>query len=141
MTRSKVLIMGTAGFIRFHLAKLLLAEGSRVQGYDGMTDYYDVILKQRRHAMLLQNPNFSAVERMLEDHARFDALNDELQPEVIVNLGAQAGVRHSLKNQRAYLDSYVIGTFTVMEAARRLPPSAWGLESGRGSDIKPINGS
>ena len=55
----KVLITGTAGFIGFHLAKLLLAEGFRVQGYDGMTDYYDVTLKQRRHAMLLQNENFS----------------------------------------------------------------------------------
>ncbi len=115
-----VLITGTAGFIGFHLAKLLLAEGFRVQGYDGMTDYYDVTLKQRRHAMLLQTPNFSAVEGMLEDHARFDAVADEFQPDVIVHLAAQAGVRYSLENPRAYLDSNVIGTFTVMEAARRL---------------------
>ena len=120
MTQSKVLITGTAGFIGFHLAKLLLAEGFRVQGYDGMTDYYDVTLKQRRHAMLLQNSNFSAVEGMLEDEARFDALADEFQPDVIVHLAAQAGVRYSLENPRAYLDSNVIGTFTVMEAARRL---------------------
>lgn len=115
-----VLITGTAGFIGFHLAKLLLAEGFRVQGYDGMTDYYDVTLKQRRHAMLLQNPNFSAVEGMLEDQARFDALADDFQPDVIVHLAAQAGVRYSLENPRAYLDANVIGTFNVMEAARRL---------------------
>jgi len=55
----RVLITGTVGFIGFHLAKLLLAEGFRVQGYDGMTDYYDVRLKQRRHAMLSQNPHFA----------------------------------------------------------------------------------
>src|SRR5690606_21849542 len=109
------LITGTAGFIGFHLAKLLLAEGFRVQGYDGMTDYYDVALKQRRHAMLLQNPNFSAMEGMLEDQARFDAMADEFKPDLIVHLAAQAGVRYSLENPRAYLDANVIGTFNVME--------------------------
>ena len=61
----RVLITGTAGFIGFHLARLLLAEGFRVHGYDGMTDYYDVALKQRRHAMLLQHPQFSADEALL----------------------------------------------------------------------------
>lgn len=116
----RILITGTAGFIGFHLAKLLLAENFRVQGYDGMTDYYDVTLKQRRHAMLLQSPNFSAVEGMLEDQARFDALADDFRPDVIVHLAAQAGVRYSLESPRAYLDSNVIGTFNVMEAARRL---------------------
>jgi UDP-glucuronate 4-epimerase len=85
-----------------------------------MTDYYDVTLKQRRHAMLLQSPNFSAEEGMLEEQARFDALADDFQPEVIVHLAAQAGVRYSLENPRAYLDANVIGTFNVMEAARRL---------------------
>ena len=116
----RILITGTAGFIGFHLAKLLLAEGFQVHGYDGMTDYYDVTLKQRRHAMLLQNPNFAATEGMLEDQARFDAIADAFQPDVIVHLAAQAGVRYSLENPRAYLDSNVIGTFNVMEAARRL---------------------
>ena len=91
-----------------------------MQGYDGMTDYYDVMLKQRRHAMLLKNPSFSAMEGLLEDQARFDALADDFQPDVIVHLAAQAGVRYSLENPRAYLDSNVIGTFNVMEAARRL---------------------
>lgn len=116
----KVLITGTAGFIGFHLAKLLLAEGFRVHGYDGLTDYYDVTLKQRRHAMLLQNPNFSATEGMLEDQGRFDTMADEFQPDIIVHLAAQAGVRYSLENPRAYIDANVIGTFNVMEAARRL---------------------
>ncbi|WP_368039940.1 NAD-dependent epimerase/dehydratase family protein [Ruegeria atlantica] len=120
MTQRKVLITGTAGFIGFHLAKLLLVEGFRVHGYDGMTDYYDVTLKQRRHAILLQNSGFSATEGMLEDQAKFDQLADEFQPDVIVHLAGQAGVRYSLENPRSYLDSNVIGTFNVMEAARRL---------------------
>jgi UDP-glucuronate 4-epimerase len=88
-----------------------------------MTDYYDVTLKQRRHQILLQNPNFAMVEGMLEDQATFDAMADAFQPEVIVHLAAQAGVRYSLENPRAYLDSNVIGTFNVMEAARRLKVS------------------
>jgi len=120
MTKTKVLVTGTAGFIGFHLARLLLAEGFRVRGYDGMTDYYDVALKRRRHALLLQNPDFAAVERMLEDQGRFDAVADEFQPDVIAHLAAQAGARYSLENPRAYLDANVIGTFNVMEAARRL---------------------
>jgi UDP-glucuronate 4-epimerase len=116
----RVFITGTAGFIGFHLARLLLAEGFTVHGYDGMTDYYDVRLKQRRHAMLLQNAGFAATEGMLEDQALFDRVADDFKPEVIVHLAGQAGVRYSLENPRAYLDSNVIGTFNVMEAARRL---------------------
>ena len=116
----RVLITGTAGFIGFHLARLLLAEGFVVHGYDGMTDYYDVALKQRRHQILLQNPDFTATEGMLEDQVLFDRVADEFAPDVIIHLAAQAGVRYSLENPRAYLDANVIGTFSVMEAARRL---------------------
>tara|TARA_R110002049_G_scaffold241333_3_gene415192 strand:- start:8371 stop:9381 length:1011 start_codon:yes stop_codon:yes gene_type:complete len=116
----RILVTGTAGFIGFHLAKLLLAEGFIVHGYDGMTDYYDVTLKQRRHQMLLQSPGFSATEALLEDSETLDRVFDEFNPDVIVHLAAQAGVRYSLENPRAYLDANVIGTFNVMEAARRL---------------------
>jgi UDP-glucuronate 4-epimerase len=115
----RILITGTAGFIGFHLAQLLLSQGHQIHGFDGMTDYYDVTLKRRRHAMLLQHPNFAATEGMLEDQALFDALTDRFAPDVIVHLAAQAGVRYSLENPRAYLDSNVVGTFNVMEAARR----------------------
>ena len=116
----KVFITGTAGFIGYHLAKLLLDEGFIVHGYDGMTDYYDVNLKQRRHAMLHQAPNFHATIGMLEDHALLDQTIDAFAPDVIIHLAAQAGVRYSLENPRAYVDSNVTGTFNVMEAARRL---------------------
>jgi UDP-glucuronate 4-epimerase len=115
-----VLITGTAGFIGFHLAQLLLAEGFRVHGYDGMTDYYDVTLKQRRHQMLLQNQGFSATEGLLEDHDLLWRVASDFAPDIIVHLAAQAGVRYSLENPRSYIDSNVIGTFNVMEAARRL---------------------
>ena len=117
---TRILITGTAGFIGFHLAKLLLEEDFVVHGYDGMTDYYDVSLKRRRHEMLLKFPGFSTTEGMLEDQALFDQVADDFAPDIIVHLAAQAGVRYSLENPRAYLDANVIGTFNVMEAARRL---------------------
>lgn len=115
-----VLITGSAGFIGYHLAKLLLDEGFRVVGYDGLTDYYDVRLKERRHQMLLQNPNFSCKTGMLEDFETLHALALETKPDAIIHLAAQAGVRYSLENPRAYVDANLIGTFNVMECAREL---------------------
>lgn len=116
----KVLVTGSAGFIGFHLARLLLDDGFVVVGYDGMTDYYDVRLKERRHQMLLQNQHFSAHQGMLEDFDRLRALCLAERPDVIVHLAAQAGVRYSLENPRAYIDANIVGTFNVMECAREL---------------------
>ena len=116
----KILVTGSAGFIGFHLSKLLLDNGFAVVGFDGMTDYYDVRIKERRHQMLLQNQHFSAHIGMLED---FEALRDLVlaeKPDVIVHLAAQAGVRYSLENPRAYIDANIVGTFNVMECAREL---------------------
>jgi UDP-glucuronate 4-epimerase len=116
----RIFVTGTAGFIGFHLAKLLLADGFVVHGYDAMTDYYDIRLKQRRHGLLLQHPNFSMTEARLEDTASLDAVTEAFAPDVIVHLAGQAGVRYSLENPRSYIDSNIVGTFNVMEAARRL---------------------
>lgn len=116
----RILITGTAGFIGYHLAKLLLDEGFTVHGVDGITDYYDVNLKHRRHQMLLQASGFTASEFLLEDADHFGKVAREFEPDVIVHLAAQAGVRYSLENPRAYLESNIVGTFNVMEAAREL---------------------
>lgn len=116
----KALITGSAGFIGYHLSQLLLEEGFRVVGFDGMTDYYDVRIKERRHQMLLQNQHFCAHLGMLEDSEGLRELMLAERPDVIVHLAAQAGVRYSIENPRAYLDSNIIGTFNVMECAREL---------------------
>jgi len=116
---SKVFITGTAGFIGYHLAQLLLDEGFEVVGYDGMTDYYDPQLKRRRHQNLLQNARFRAVEAMLEDRQAFDAAVDAFEPDVIVHLAGQAGVRYSLEDPGSYVQSNIVGTFHVLEAAKR----------------------
>ncbi|HEX2802447.1 MAG TPA: GDP-mannose 4,6-dehydratase [Sphingomicrobium sp.] len=118
----RVLITGTAGFIGYHLAELLLDQGCTVHGYDGMTDYYDVNLKRRRHQRLLQKPNFAATEGMLEDFETLRRVTMEFHPDVIVHLAAQAGVRYSLEEPRAYVDANIVGTFNILEVARELAP-------------------
>ncbi len=114
------MITGSAGFIGFHLTSLLLKEGFTVHGYDGMSDYYDVALKQRRHQMLRQNPNFTATEAQLEDGETLLSVVQDFKPDVIIHLAAQAGVRYSLENPRAYIDSNIVGTLNVMDAAKAL---------------------
>ncbi len=114
----KILVTGSAGFIGFHLCKLLLSEGCAVHGFDAMTDYYDVGLKERRHQILGESENFTATTALLEEGSRFQDACEAFAPDMIVHLAAQAGVRYSLENPRAYIDSNVVGTFNVMEAAR-----------------------
>jgi UDP-glucuronate 4-epimerase len=114
----KILITGTAGFIGFHLAKLLLSSGNKVHGFDGMTDYYDVSLKQTRHKILRKFSEFSSTVAMLEDKGAIDKCFSDFKPDIVIHLAAQAGVRYSLENPRAYIDSNIVGTFNVMDAAR-----------------------
>jgi UDP-glucuronate 4-epimerase len=117
---TRVLITGTAGFIGYYLARLLLDEGFVVHGYDAITDYYDVTLKERRNQMLLQSQGYTFTHATLEEPDTFERVAAEFAPDMIVHLAGQAGVRYSLENPRAYLDSNLVGTFNVMEAARQL---------------------
>ncbi|MFG1428334.1 NAD-dependent epimerase/dehydratase family protein [Roseixanthobacter glucoisosaccharinicivorans] len=114
----RILVTGTAGFIGFHLARLLLRSGHEIAGVDGLTPYYDVSLKRRREALLLQNAGFTAHEVMLEDSLALNAIAEAFQPEAIIHLAAQAGVRYSLENPRSYVEANLVGTFNVMELAR-----------------------
>lgn len=115
----RILVTGTAGFIGFHLARRLIAEGHEVAGLDGFTTYYDVELKRARHAILKRHNGFSEHIAMLEDRAALEVIGEAFKPEAIIHLAAQAGVRYSLENPAAYVDANLVGTFHVMELARK----------------------
>lgn len=117
----RVLVTGSAGFIGFHLSRLLLAEGHAVTGLDGFSDYYDVGLKRARHAELARHPGFEAVEGRIETPGLLSALMARTVPEIVVHLAAQAGVRYSLENPQAYADANLMGSFQLLEAVRAHP--------------------
>lgn len=112
-------ITGTAGFIGFHLARRLLAEGHEVVGFDGLTPYYNVKLKEMRHAALAQYPAFRPVIAMLEDRTSLEAALGDCKPDVLIHLAAQAGVRYSLENPGSYLASNITGSWNIIELAER----------------------
>ncbi|MCD7059659.1 NAD-dependent epimerase [Pelagibacterium xiamenense] len=118
----KVFVTGTAGFIGFHLAKRLIADGHLVVGYDGMTPYYDVTLKTRRHAVLGKTNGFRAHTGMLEDKDALRNAIDDCQPDIIIHLAAQAGVRYSIEHPETYISSNLVGTFNLLELAREIAP-------------------
>ncbi len=117
------LVTGSSGFIGFHLCRRLLADGFRVAGIDNLSDYYDVALKERRQAMLMQHPAFSTVTDNVESPGRLHAMFAEHRPEIVVHLAAQAGVRWSIENPRAYMESNIAGSFELLEAARAFAPA------------------
>ncbi len=114
---------GSAGFIGYHTSKMLLDEGWRVVGLDCMSDYYDVSLKEKRESMLLQNQFYRSVRERVEAKNVLMDLFKEETPNIVVHLAAQAGVRYSIENPRAYLESNIKGTFELLEAARMFPPT------------------
>ena len=115
------LITGGAGFIGFHLSKKLLEQGARVVGFDNMNDYYDVKLKEDRLAILESFDNYSFVKGDLADNADVFRIFQEYRPQVVVNLGAQAGVRYSIDNPAAYMESNMMGFFRILEGCRYFP--------------------
>ena len=115
-------VTGSAGFIGFHLCRRLLADGHLVDGFDAMTPYYDPALKQRRLSLLAENNGFRNTIGALEEMSGLERAYEAARPDVVVHLAAQAGVRYSLDNPRAYIQSNLVGTFNLMECARRGPP-------------------
>lgn len=144
----KVLVTGSAGFVGYHLSRRLLAEGHEVTGFDGFTEYYEMRLKRLRHEMLSAMPGFTPIEAKLEDKpAVFDAFR-AAKPELVLHMGAQAGVRYSIDNPSAYADSNLVGTLNILEAARAMPPrhlmfasssSVYGMASGPSRENDPAD--
>jgi len=104
------------------MSQTLLDEGWRVVGLDCMSDYYDLSLKEQRESMLLQSSSYRSVHEKIEKPKVLMDLFESEKPDVVIHLAAQAGVRYSIENPRAYLESNIIGTFELLEAARTYPP-------------------
>ena len=117
----KFIVTGSAGFIGFHMSRLLLAKGHEVLGIDAMTPYYDPALKASRVDILTASPNFSELTGDIADAEMMFSAFERFKPDVVLHFAAQAGVRYSISNPEAYVGSNLIGTFNVLEACRRHP--------------------
>lgn len=115
-------VTGTAGFIGFHLARRLLADGHEVVGFDAVTDYYDVRLKRGRLALLTGAQGFTQIEARLEDADAVMAALEQSKADIVVHLAAQAGVRYSIDHPQSYVQSNLVGTGNLLEAVRARPP-------------------
>jgi len=115
---SKVLVTGAAGFIGYHVCERLLARGDEVIGLDNLNDYYEVSLKEARLARLVGQSGFRFVRMGLEDRAGIEQLFAEEAFDQVMNLAAQAGVRYSLQNPHAYIESNIVGFTNILEGCR-----------------------
>lgn len=113
-----ILITGAAGFIGFHLARRLLEDGYRVCGIDNLNDYYDVRLKELRLSILKEYSGFSFAKVDISDKSKVNEVFSVNYPDIVVNLAAQAGVRYSIDNPDAYIESNIIGFYQILEACR-----------------------
>jgi len=118
----KILVTGSAGFIGFHVCQRLLADGYDVIGFDSLSPYYDPALKEARHDILKQSNHFQEQIGSLETPRLLAMLFEEEKPGVVIHLAAQAGVRYSIDEPRSYVESNLVGTFELLEAARAHPP-------------------
>ncbi|OAI14319.1 capsular biosynthesis protein CpsI [Methylomonas lenta] len=114
----KIMVTGTAGFIGNHLALRLLERGDEVIGIDNLNDYYDVNLKIDRLARIKDHPGFTDLRLDIADRAGMEAVFKQHQPQKVVNLAAQAGVRYSIENPHAYIDSNIVGFINILEGCR-----------------------
>ncbi len=117
----KYFITGSAGFIGFYLAQSLLKQGAEVIGLDNLNDYYEVSLKEERLALLKEHKNFTFIKGDLADKENLLAVFREERPQIVVNLAAQAGVRYSIDNPDAYIQSNIVGFFNILEGCRFFP--------------------
>ena len=117
----KYFITGSAGFIGFYLAQSLLKQGAEVIGLDNLNDYYEVSLKEERLALLQEHKNFTFIKGDLADKENLLAVFREERPQIVVNLAAQAGVRYSIDNPDAYIQSNIVGFFNILEGCRFFP--------------------
>lgn len=117
----KVLVTGAAGFIGFHLSKLILDKGLKIIGFDVVNDYYDVNLKYSRLEILNKYENFKFIKGDLADMEALKNVFETYKPDIVVNLAAQAGVRYSIENPLAYMQSNMMGFFNILECCRNYP--------------------
>ena len=113
-----ILVTGAAGFIGYHLSARLLADGHTVVGLDNLNDYYEVALKEARLARLLPSAGFTFERTDLQDTPALETLFSRDRFDIVINLAAQAGVRYSLENPRAYIDSNIVGFTNILECCR-----------------------
>jgi UDP-glucuronate 4-epimerase len=116
---STILVTGAAGFIGFHTAQALLARGETIIGLDNLNDYYDVNLKRDRLSQLTSDPNFQFYKIDLADREAIARLFAEHQFDAVIHLAAQAGVRYSIQNPHAYVDSNLVGFVNILEGCRQ----------------------